>query len=226
MFSILLRRLRESLLLLVLLLTTGHLAQATHLLGGEMSYRYLDDNGPAGTPFRYEITVNIYSNGLFYNNTNSGVTLPPLTAPVSIYNRTTGARILSLRFPRISPVAPDNQNFPPPISPPTPQGCAVQGPSQPFYLCKYVQIVNLPVSFDGFYAVFSLGARNTTLTNINNPVGQNGGIVPLTLYVSMAPPLIYNRSPVFSDTAVAIVCQNDTTISLNNAVDPDGDRLV
>ncbi|GAA4052118.1 hypothetical protein GCM10022409_43770 [Hymenobacter glaciei] len=226
MFPTLLRRLRDSLLLLVLLLATGQLAQASHLLGGEMSYRYLDANGPAGTPFRYEITVNIYSNGLFYNNPGAGVALPPLTAPVEIYNRTTGARITSLSFPRISPVAPNNQNFPPPISPPTPAGCAVQGPSQPFYLCKYVQTVNLPVSFDGFYAVFMVAARNNTLTNINNPSGGSGGNVPLTLYVSMAPPLIYNRSPVFSDTAVAIVCQNDTTISLNSAVDPDGDRLV
>ncbi|MEJ7659064.1 MAG: hypothetical protein WKG07_05265 [Hymenobacter sp.] len=25
-------------------------AQATHLLGGELTYRYLDTNGPAGAP--------------------------------------------------------------------------------------------------------------------------------------------------------------------------------
>ncbi|MEJ7659063.1 MAG: hypothetical protein WKG07_05260 [Hymenobacter sp.] len=53
-----------------------------------------------------------------------------------------------------------------------------------------------------------------------------GNNQPLTLYTTLAPPLLPNRSPVFSDTAVAIVCQNDTTITLNNAVDPDGDRLV
>ena len=215
MFSTLLRRLRESLLLLVLLLTTGHLAQATHLLGGEMSYRYLDANGPTGTPFRYEITANIYSNGLYPSN--SGIASPPGQIQIDLYNKTTTTRILSVSAPRIGPLGN-------PVTPPTPQGCAVQGPSQPFYLCKYVQIVNLPVSFDGYYAVFSLAARNTTLTNIYNSGGS--GTVPLTLYVSMAPPLIYNRSPVFSDTAVAIVCLNDTTISLNNAVDPDGDRLV
>ncbi|MET4073758.1 gliding motility-associated C-terminal domain-containing protein [Hymenobacter sp. UYCo722] len=219
MLPTLLRRLRESLLLLVLLVSAGYQARATHLLGGEMSYRYLDANGPTATPFRYEITANIYYNGLYTVANPSGIAAPPAQIQFDLYNKTTTNRILSISAPRVGPLGN-------PVYPPTPQGCAVQGPSQPFYLSKYVQIVNLPVSFDGYYAVFTLAARNTTLTNINNPGGNGGGNVPMTLYVSMAPPLIVNRSPVFSDTAVAIVCQNDTTISLNNAVDPDGDRLV
>ncbi|MBU6122420.1 T9SS type B sorting domain-containing protein [Hymenobacter siberiensis] len=212
-------------LLLALLVLGTRPAQASHLLGGEMSYRYLDATGPAATPFRYEITLTVYSNGLYTNANPNGIAAPPVSAPIEIYNRTTGVRIANYTFSRTSPTA-TNANLPPPIAPPVPQGCAVSGPSQPFYLCKYVQTVNLPVSFDGYYAVYSVGARNNTLTNVNNPGGGTGGNVPLTLYVSMAPPLIYNRSPVFSDTAVAIVCQNDTTISLNNAFDPDGDRLV
>ncbi|WP_216689313.1 T9SS type B sorting domain-containing protein [Hymenobacter siberiensis] len=221
----LLRRFFGPMLLLALLVLGTRPAQASHLLGGEMSYRYLDATGPAATPFRYEITLTVYSNGLYTNANPNGIAAPPVSAPIEIYNRTTGVRIANYTFSRTSPTA-TNANLPPPIAPPVPQGCAVSGPSQPFYLCKYVQTVNLPVSFDGYYAVYSVGARNNTLTNVNNPGGGTGGNVPLTLYVSMAPPLIYNRSPVFSDTAVAIVCQNDTTISLNNAFDPDGDRLV
>ena len=227
MFLTLLRRLRESLLLLVLLFSAAYQARATHLLGGEMSYRYLDANGPAASPFRYEITVNVYYNGLYTVANPNGIAAPPAQIRIDIYNKTITPTVppnpqtnllLTVTAPRQGPLGN-------PVYPLTPQGCAVQGPSQPFYLVKYVQTVNLPVSFDGYYAVFSLAARNTTLTNISN-TGGNGGTVPLTLYVSMAPPLISNRSPVFSDTAVAIVCQNDTTISLNNAVDPDGDRLV
>ncbi|HEX8328202.1 MAG TPA: gliding motility-associated C-terminal domain-containing protein [Hymenobacter sp.] len=224
MSTLLLRRVLGSFLLLTLLVLGARPAQATHLLGGEMSYRYLDANGPAGNPFRYEITVTLYSNGLYATNPG-GIAAPPTFAQVSIYSRTTGARVLTPTIQRTSPSA--NGPLPPPISPSVPQGCAVQGPSQPFYLCKYVQVVNLPVSFDGYYAVYSVSARNNTLTNINNlNGGPSGGSLPLTLYTSMAPPLISNRSPVFSDTAVAIVCQNDTTVTLNNAFDPDGDRLV
>ncbi len=199
-------------MLLALLLSGARSAQATHLLGGEMSYRYLDANGPTATPFRYEVTVTVYSNGLYPSN--GGITAPPTSATVGIYNRTTNANIGYYTAQRQGVLGN-------PVAPHVPVGCAVQGPSQPFYLCKYVQTINLPVSFDGYYAVFSVSARNNDIDNINNPGGQ-----PLTLYVSMAPPLITNRSPVFSDTAVAVVCQNDTTITLNNAADPDGDRLV
>jgi gliding motility-associated-like protein len=210
--------LRLPLLLLALGLLWAGPAQASHLLGGEMSYRYLDANGPAGTPFRYEITVTLYSNGLYPSDPN--VAAPPVALTVNIYNRPGGNLISpNLNFPRTSPAA--GSPLPPPVQPPIPPGCMVVGPNQPFYLLKYTRVVNLPVSFEGYYAVFTLSARNTTLRNINNP-----NSVPLTLFVSMAPPLIPNRSPVFSDTAVAIVCQNDTTISLNNAFDPDGDRLV
>ncbi|GAB3844530.1 hypothetical protein GCM10028822_01910 [Hymenobacter terrigena] len=195
-------------LLLVLLVLGARPAQASHALGGEMNYRYIDASGPTGTPFRYEITVTLYINAL------PGATTYPNSAPVELYNRTTGASLPSANLPRIGPT-------PVAIQPPIPVGCAVTGPSQPFYLVKYQQTVNLPVSFDGYYAVYSLGNRNAGIANIANSAN-----FPMTLYVSMAPPLIFNRSPVFSDTAVAIVCQNDTTITLNNATDPDGDRLV
>ncbi|MFD2720326.1 gliding motility-associated C-terminal domain-containing protein [Hymenobacter monticola] len=217
MFKTLPRRFFGSILLLALLVLGVGPARATHLLGGEMSYRYLDANGPTTAPFRYEITVTVYSNGLYSTNPGS-IAPPPPNATVTIYNRTTGASLPPFNINRTTPST--SGALPPPISPAVPAGCTVQGPSQPFYLCKYIQVVNLPVSFDGYYATFTLGARNAGIANLSNSGNQN-----MTLYVSMAPPLISNRSPVFSDTAVAIVCQNDTTISLNNAVDADGDRL-
>ena len=219
----LLRRFFGSFLLLALLVLGNRPAQASHLLGGEMSYRYLDANGPVAAPFRYQLTATFYINGL----QGANVAGPLANLPVSIYNRTTGARIImtTVNYPTVNGgdvnlTNPVNSKV---ISPSVPAGCAVVGPSQPFIINRFVGIINLPVSFDGFYAVASPSARNYTLTNLNAP--QNAG-QPLTLYVSMAPPLIPNRSPVFSDTAVAIVCQNDTTLSLNNAFDPDGDRLV
>ena len=203
----LLRRFYGSLLLLVLLVLGARPAQASHFLGGEMNYRYLDANGPVGTPFRYEITVTVYINAL------PGTPGQPVrNQNVFVFNRTTGARTNVNLTGTISPVI---------TGPKIPAGCNIVPPNQPFVINRFVGTVNLPVSFDGYYAVFSVAARNAGIANLANSDSQ-----PLTLYVSMAPPLIPNRSPVFSDTAVAIVCQNDTTISLNNAFDPDGDRLV
>jgi gliding motility-associated-like protein len=205
------------LVLLLLALGAARPAWATHLLGGEMSYQYLDANGPnASEPFRYQVTVTVYFNGLYTPGSPNGIAAPPNTVNFSIFNRTTGAPIKTVVASRTTALGR-------PVYPRVPSGCTVSGPSQPYYLLKYTQVVTLPATADGYYAVFTLGARNNTLTNINNPTNVN---VPLTLYVSMAPPLIYNRAPVFSDTAVAIVCANDTTVLLNNAVDADGDRLV
>ena len=212
-------------LLALLVLGLAGPVHATHLLGGEMSYRYLDANGPAAAPFRYELTVTIYNNSL------PGTAQPNNEAVVGIYNRTTGAQIIltATNYARIvmqggtsGLMGIASTSLSQVLLPPTTTGCTVTGPQQPFRLQKFVGVVNLPVSFDGYYAVFTRGARNIDVTNLNTSNNNQ----PLTLYTSMAPALLPNHSPVFSDTAVAIVCQNDTTISLNNAVDADGDRLV
>ncbi|MFD1469584.1 gliding motility-associated C-terminal domain-containing protein [Hymenobacter caeli] len=218
-------------LLALLVLGLAGPARATHLLGGEMSYRYLDANGPAAAPFRYEIMVTIYNNALLATATTPAPAAPNATAMVGIYNRTTGAQIVlnPTNYPRIisqggAPGFMDITTYTisDRLQASTGANCTVTGPTQPFRLQKFVGVVNLPVSFDGYYAVFTRSARNVDVTNLNT--GNNNQ--PLTLYTSMAPALLPNHAPVFADTAVAIVCQGDTTISLNNAVDADGDRLV
>ena len=220
----LLRRFVGLVPLLVLLGWAGP-ARATHLLGGEMSYRYLDANGPAAAPFRYEITVTIYNNSL------PDAANPNANAVVGIYNRATGAQIVltTANYPRIARQGRTtglmniaSTSLSPVLQPITAAGCTVQGPAQPFRLQKFVGVVSLPLSDKGYYAVFTRGARNLDVTNLDAVNNDQ----PLTLYTTMAPALLPNHAPVFADTAVAIVCQNDTTISLNNAVDADGDRLV
>jgi hypothetical protein len=88
----LLRRLTRlpTLLLSLLALLLVHPALATHLLDGEMTYRYLDANGPAAAPFRYEITVTVYNN---CHLGASGVTAPNTNAIIGLYNQTTGAKL-------------------------------------------------------------------------------------------------------------------------------------
>jgi gliding motility-associated-like protein len=201
---------RFAALLALLTLLGPRAAQATHLLGGEMNYRYLGANGPAATPFQYQLTV------ILYINKDSPVTpngQGPLSISVNFYNKSQGgARITTVNIPRTSTAL---------ITPPTPGGCSIPGGNVPVTLAKYIQTVNLPVSFDGYYATYTEGARNTDITNLLNPGGTN-----MTLYTEMAPPLIPNTSPVFSDTAVVVICQGDTSIVINNAFDADGDRLI
>ncbi|TVT42555.1 gliding motility-associated C-terminal domain-containing protein [Hymenobacter setariae] len=224
MLATLLRRLGlvPGLVLILLGLGAAHPALATHLLGGEMTYRYLDANGPAAAPLRYEITVAIYN--------NCGNSAIRTAASVGIYDQATGSRIVlnntnydytitnsgqtgMMSIPQTSLGACEQPAVPP--------GCTISGVSQPYQLQKFVGVVNLPMSTAGYYALFTDGNRNVDITNLFNAGGQ-----ALTLYTALAPPALPNHSPVFSDLAVAIICANDTTFLLNNAVDADGDRLV
>ncbi|UYZ59650.1 gliding motility-associated C-terminal domain-containing protein [Hymenobacter latericus] len=214
--------LRFGALWFVLVLLSGGSALGSHLLGGEMQYKFLDANGPQAAPFRYQLTVVVYVNS-DSPATPSGLGRPDVE--VSIYNKSQGnARIPLttinsplasgglLRIPRTSTVR---------INPSLPGGCTIPGGNVPVTLAKYTAVVNLPVSFDGYYAFYSDIARNNDVNNIVNPGNTN-----MSLYTEMAPPLIPNTSPVFSDTAVVVVCQGDTTILINNAFDADGDRLI
>jgi len=207
-------------LALCLLLGTACPAMATHLLGGEMTYRYLDANGPAGAPLRYELTVTVY------NNCGSvDIASPRESASVSIYDQATGSRLpltpLNSIFAQRTVLRIPSASVTDCIFPPIPPGCTITGVSQPYRLQKFIAVVNLPASSSGYYALFTDNARNIDVTNLAYP-----GSLAMTLYVSMSPPSIPNSSPVFSDIAVAIICANDTTMLLNNAVDADGDRLV
>jgi len=220
MLAILLRRV--GLVLFLLGLGMARPALATHLLGGEMTYRYLDANGPAAAPLRYEITVAVYN--------NCGNAAIRTAAAVGIYEQSTGARVVLTSVNYLYTATNSGQsgmmNIPQTslsacVQPAIPPGCTISGVSQPYQLQKFVAVVNLPASATGYYALFTDGNRNVDITNLFNAGGQ-----ALTLYTALAPPALPNHSPVFSDLAVAIICANDTTYLLNNAVDADGDRLV
>ncbi len=209
------------LLLLVGLLTAALSAQATHLLGGEMTYRYLDANGPTTAPLRYEITIAVY------NNCNAGAANPATSATIGIYSQATGAQ-LTLTATNYTGTITNGRMVVQTTSitacstVPVPAGCTNSGAAQqPYKLQKFIAVVNLPRAAAGYYAFWTASARNSTINNLLNPGGA-----ALALYTSLAPEVYANHSPVFASEAVAVLCANDTTTLLNNAVDADGDRLV
>ncbi|WBA43547.1 gliding motility-associated C-terminal domain-containing protein [Hymenobacter canadensis] len=235
------------LLLLLVGLSPGR-AVASHLLGGEMRYQYLDANGPATARYRYRVTVLVYLNWECppaggSSSTQSNVPDGRCNIFLNIYDKATRQRIASTEgnnvFPctQVScstlqnPIQNDQQQagtfrLPrisnPSITPPQPGGCSIPaGSVPPVRLARYEAVVNLPLAFDGYVAVYTDGTRNFNIDNLQNPSNQNQ-----TLFVEMAPPLLPNSSPTFSDTAVVVICQGDTSILVNNAVDPDGDRLI
>ncbi|MGI4869593.1 MAG: hypothetical protein ACRYFX_00270, partial [Janthinobacterium lividum] len=218
MFAFLFRRAGGLCWLAFLLAAAAHPAQASHLLGGEMTYRYLDAGGPAAAPIRYEVNLSVYV------TCNSSAT--SALASLLVYDQATGAQVplttlnysgsLSGGAMRVTEASRSACT-----TPYVPPGCTITGATQPYQLQKFTAVVNLPQSTVGYYVAFATSARNASITNV-----QGSGSQPLMLYVSLAPPAYTNHSPVFTGNAVAFICANDTTTILNNAVDADGDRLV
>ena len=212
------------LVLLLVALGLAQPAQATHLLGGEMTYRYLDANGPMTTaPYRYEITTSLYV------TCSSAATATYLD--IDIFNKATGAH-LTLTSSNIGSsnasvyggaLELTQSSISTCTSIAVPPGCTITGASQPYQLQKFVGIVCLPASPAGYYALTApSGARNNGINNLAN--GASSGY-NMALYCTLALPVYANHSPVFTGDAVGLICSGDTTVVLNNAVDADGDRL-
>ncbi len=214
----LLRRCGAALLVFLGLLLAARPAAATHLQGGELTYRYLDAGGGAATPFRYIVTVSFYFNA----DSTSG---PPLQSNVlngrpvmwiGLYYRggaVDGDSLAVVRLPRVT------NRF---VTPQPQPGCP---PTRPVRLNVYRDTVSLPLSLGGYYAYVSDRDRNRSILNIEDFPLRESDEESMTLYAEMAPPTIPNASPTFADTAVVLLCTTDTTLIFNSATDIDGDRL-
>ena len=214
-------RLRRGGLALLLLfggLLAARPAAASHLQGGELTYRYLDAGGGAAAPFRYIVTVSYYFNA----DTVSGMptqSQAPNGRPslwIGLYYRggaADGDSLAVVQLPRIV-----NR-----FATPRPQpGCP---PTRPVRLNVYRDTVRLPLSFGGYYAYVTDRDRAFGILNIEDFPLRQSDEESMTLYAEIPPPTIPNSSPTFADTAVVLLCTTDTTLIFNSATDADGDRL-
>ncbi len=195
--------------------------QATHVLGGELTYRYIGANGPANAPFQYQLRLKGYvdkgptssfSCGNFGNNPR-----------IRIFDGSTTAEILRVSIP--------NETNPctiPTYVIPKPPTCDVPGLDEiAIAVNDYTFDVNLPLPANlgspnaGYYCTFQSCCRSDITTNLVNP-GSTGNV-----YWAFIPsPILPNSSPQFADDAVPFICLNDTVSIINNASDPDGDKLI
>ncbi|MBK0404566.1 gliding motility-associated C-terminal domain-containing protein [Adhaeribacter sp. BT258] len=203
------KNLLKAFFLLLMLFQMREQVQASHLYGGEFTYEYLGPLGSQANPFRYRITLKHYVGSNGANITN------PMT--FNYYNsngNNTGTHLFNSPSIQANPNPAVLPNLPLPI----PANCPI-----PFPLIKlltFVHIVDLPLSFNGYYVTAVANARNSDITNI-----QGGN---MSLYMQIPPPFLENpgSSPVFTDTAVVVIFAGDTTSIINSAFDADGDRLI
>ncbi len=182
------------------------MAEASHLVGGFLTYRWLGTNG---SNTQYRVTLMAYRDCSKDGTTDevpfdADVDLCVYSGDRRLY---TTYRIKILTRRKVQPVG--NVNCPQVAS-----ACLEQG--------IYETTVSLPNSSTGYHLKWERCCRNT-----QNNLRDQGGVAyqGQTYYGYIPPTNIINSSPYFQDIPVPFICKDDTITIRNRAVDPDGDSL-
>jgi gliding motility-associated-like protein len=182
-------------------LLIAKLADATHIVGGEIYYDNLGGNN-------YKIHMKVYRDCI------NGV--PPFDNPAffTIFNASGGV-VTTLNVAMTSSITvPPSNNSP----------CA---PSANGVACVeeaiYETTINLPPLAGGYYIVYQRCCRNGTILNLINP-----GNVGATYWEHIPGPEVVaiNSSPRFNFRPPIYICANNPIAFNHSATDPDGDSLV
>jgi len=203
-------------ILTLLLVFFGLSASATHLVGGNMTYTYLGDTDGDGN-YNYKITFQTFLDCNSQNwLTGFPNQFPEQTLDVGIYEGGASPSGNLTQTTSLAMFLVDSNS----IIPPTTNGCSI-GQTVCLYQATYEAEVDLPLSFSGYHIFYDRCCRTPSVINLLNP-GDQG----LAFHAFIAPTLINNSSPVFSDVPVPFLCVGDTVSILNTATDPDGDLLI
>lgn len=192
---------KRALLLVLLLLSTTKL-MATHVVGGDITYRHITNDS-------FEITLTLYVDCI---NGNPAAIRQDTNAMVGIFDSSGTLQYGYLQY-RGLPQRINSVNY----------NC-VQPPSNAC-VDKYIYtyFVRLPYINGGYILAYQRCCRNNSITNIVNP-GQTGATywayVPDTLQTKG-----YNSSAVFKTVPPNFLCNNRDFIYDHSATDADGDSL-
>jgi gliding motility-associated-like protein len=193
----------KSIILLLLLITLGLNANASHIIGGEIYYTKI-----AGTN-DYKITLKIYRDG---NCTNCAYYDDP--ANLVVFN-SFGQIEQELSIP-----LKDTSYVPLTVNPcalnPSTAGTKVQQG-------VYEYTITLPPKIGGYDITYQRCCRNGGITNLSNPASEGA---TYTTHVPGSNVVANNSSPRFTNLPPVFLCLT-TDINFDNvATDPDGDVLV
>ena len=184
----------------VLLIFSGISSFASHIVGGEMNYKYLG-NG------KYKITLTVYRD--CFNGR------APFDNPASIgFFDDRGNLINSIQVNISLQQSVPNAINSPCIDPPT-NVC--------YELAQYIFTTNVPVGTGACTIAYQRCCRNYSIINMADVQGTGATYTAVITDPSIAP---INSNPVFNDWPPTFICKNAPFTFDHSATDPDGDSLV
>lgn len=199
----------KSAMTLIIFVIGSYQANATHIVGGEITYRCLGNN-------RYEIILTVYRD-CYYGDPNVGFDDP---AWLGFYNTTTKLPILSLGPHGVVNVPYDATDT---LDEQLTSECNILGQDVCVHRAVYRKIVTLPKIAGGYTVVYQRCCRNQTLQNIEVPL--NTGAV-FSIEITEKALNECNSSPRYEDWPPIYVCANKPLNYDHSAIDDDGDSII
>ncbi|PZF74180.1 PKD domain-containing protein [Taibaiella soli] len=186
--------------LLLLFLVTNNVF-ASHIVGGEMTYRCLGGNS-------YLITLSIYEDCITGNPEAIAGDVP---AYIGFFDEGTKQKIrgddtMSLDLRALVP--PNFKN-----------DCVNNPPNVCLLKSTFSKVYTFPNNPNGIRIIYQRCCRNATISNIVNP-GNIGAT-----YSCLIPTSRCNNSAIFKNYPPQIICVNNPLVYDHSATDPDGDSL-
>jgi gliding motility-associated-like protein len=182
-------------------------AKASHITGGEMSYRYIGMNNGN---YQYEVTLKLYQ------RCNSGRQFPN-PAIISIFNKTNNARVSDIN---VNIGSTEN------ISITNPDPCISNPPAVCYDVAYYTFTISLPASAGGYVMASQVNYRIAGITNLSPGYSNVGATysaeIPGTGAAANGP---VNNSARFIGSDLVIVCAENNFSYSFAAQDDDGDQL-
>lgn len=197
------------LLVLLAALVQSTAVQATHLVGGELTYVYLGTNASGQNEF--EVHCYIYRDCSSANTNGTGF---DNTAAIGVYQGTSLITTVSgnLDFSLVTDVIPQNPN-----------NCAFLPEDLCIERAEYIVNIALEPSQQPYTLVHQRCCRSPAITNLDTP--QDQGFTLTTTIPASTTLSSPNSSPEFSELPQAFVCNNYPFQLNNGAEDADGDSL-
>ncbi|MBX2981974.1 MAG: gliding motility-associated C-terminal domain-containing protein [Flavobacteriales bacterium] len=195
-------------------------ASATHIVGGDLGYRYLGETAPGTGEYRYKLILRLFVNcgpSSSFPSVIDIVGSPTGGLPVGVYSDDPTAPNANKTMLTSGLVYVTSYGV---ITPDLADDCSL-GDGQCVEESRLEGEVVLSASPTGFHLYLQLFARNQSIDNLVDPGGTGMGF-----YSYIPPTAIVNSSPVFTGTPVPYICISDTTAFSNAAIDSDGDSLV
>jgi len=179
---------------------------ASHIVGGEMTYRCL--GAGSGNTTLYEISLTIYHDCL---NGQPQAIVDDNPAFLGIYD---GNNLL--QFVDTGVYYTSRMTVPANFS----NNCITNYPLTCLQKMTFKKTYSLPNNLSGYYIVYQRCCRNEHISNIGNP-GETGA----TYFCKIPPAPSCNNSAIFKNFPPQIICLNNPLIYDHSATDVDGDSL-